>query len=279
MSEGREALGKYETSGTRAWEEDRERVMNAAKGLWGDIPHRTAYLSGYERRQPEIDALIAERDALTGRPLARAAGSDIVTEQLMPIHRDGASDITELVIERLKARREQGIATYGTTLQPRNGRDALEDALAEALDLAQYLTQAIEERGAEQPVPLAAASLEEIEVGIQDALAQEANVMGSLSSEYWSGLESGVIYGVRWREQRGGADWAELRDVGIPCELFCPQCGAQHVDAPDTEQGWDNPPHRTHKCHACGHLWRPYPVATFGVLAQRPAASAEGEHE
>lgn len=65
---------------------------------------------------------------------------------------------------------------------------------------------------------------------------------------------------------------AALRDVGIPCELFCPECGHQHVDAPEPEIGWTNPPHRTHKCHACDHLWRPYPVATFGVESTTTAA-------
>ena len=54
-------------------------------------------------------------------------------------------DITELVIADLKARRELGIRKYGTTLQAFNGRSALIDAYQEALDLAQYLRQAIEE--------------------------------------------------------------------------------------------------------------------------------------
>ncbi|HEY7061747.1 MAG TPA: hypothetical protein VII06_09720 [Chloroflexota bacterium] len=55
-------------------------------------------------------------------------------------------DITELLIARLRERRAQGIATYGGPLRPFNGRDALRDALDEALDLAAYLLQAIEER-------------------------------------------------------------------------------------------------------------------------------------
>ncbi|RQS85137.1 hypothetical protein [Burkholderia seminalis] len=69
----------------------------------------------------------------------------------------------------------------------------------------------------------------------------------------------------------------------IPMLLFCPRCGTQHVDAPETEPGrlissgpnagravapkvtWDNPPHRSHLCHACGIVWRPADVATVGV--------------
>ncbi|HWU22205.1 MAG TPA: hypothetical protein VN088_11815 [Nocardioides sp.] len=54
--------------------------------------------------------------------------------------------IQDLVIADMAARRQVGIARYGTPLQPFNGRDALQDAYEEALDLATYLRQAIEER-------------------------------------------------------------------------------------------------------------------------------------
>lgn len=50
----------------------------------------------------------------------------------------------------------------------------------------------------------------------------------------------------------------------IPMLLFCPHCGAQHVDAPSGE--WKNPPHREHLCGECGGLWRPANVNTTGVL-------------
>lgn len=53
----------------------------------------------------------------------------------------------------------------------------------------------------------------------------------------------------------------------VPMVLHCPACGAQHVDAPDSETGWTNPPHRSHLCHACGHVWRPADIATTGVVA------------
>jgi len=51
-----------------------------------------------------------------------------------------------MVIEDIRARRELGIQRYGTALQAHNGRDALRDAYEEALDLAMYLRQVIEER-------------------------------------------------------------------------------------------------------------------------------------
>lgn len=87
----------------------------------------------------------------------------------------------------------------------------------------------------------------------------------------------------------------------IPMLLFCPKCGAQHIDAEewqddphDIEQGqmraWGNPPHRSHLCHACGTIWRPADVPTTGVAsietrgkadtwsgaASHPTARAEG---
>lgn len=59
------------------------------------------------------------------------------------------SHITDLVIEDMKKRKEEGIRRYGVPLQAGNGRDALQDAYEEALDLCQYLKQAIEERSNE----------------------------------------------------------------------------------------------------------------------------------
>jgi hypothetical protein len=68
--------------------------------------------------------------------------------------------------------------------------------------------------------------------------------------------------------------------------LHCPNCGEQHIDAPKVYQcqhptcgcamtdgppcqaehnSWENPPHRSHLCHACGHIWRPADVPTNGV--------------
>jgi hypothetical protein len=49
----------------------------------------------------------------------------------------------------------------------------------------------------------------------------------------------------------------------IPMLLFCPRCGAQHIDA----ELWENPPHRSHQCHVsgCNTIWRPADVTTEGV--------------
>ncbi len=51
----------------------------------------------------------------------------------------------------------------------------------------------------------------------------------------------------------------------IPMILHCPECGHQHIDAPDPASGWTNPPHRSHLCGRCGCIWRPADVATAGV--------------
>ena len=61
-------------------------------------------------------------------------------------HGAGA-DIAGLVSADIEARAQTGAARYGERLMPYNGRDALVDAYQEALDLAMYLRQAIEERG------------------------------------------------------------------------------------------------------------------------------------
>lgn len=70
--------------------------------------------------------------------------------------------------------------------------------------------------------------------------------------------------------------------------LFCPNCNAQHIDKaePDNCQNcgenryhhyaptneckdfteWLNPPHKSHRCHSCNHVWKPFDYATNGVL-------------
>ena len=66
-------------------------------------------------------------------------------EQPHPRHNDLPA-VWDLVLADMTARDRLGSARYGTRLQPHNGRDALADAYAEALDLVVYLRQAIYER-------------------------------------------------------------------------------------------------------------------------------------
>lgn len=67
-----------------------------------------------------------------------------------PVPDTGAPSAHDLVIADLVARREFGMAKYGTALQYDNGRDHLEDAYAEVLDLAAYLRNEIERRRRER---------------------------------------------------------------------------------------------------------------------------------
>jgi len=73
--------------------------------------------------------------------------------------------------------------------------------------------------------------------------------------------------------------------VPVDMVLYCPKCGMQHIDAPESAEAyaerlhesswwelggdkpvqWTNPPHRSHLCHGCGNIWRPFDVATNGV--------------
>lgn len=86
--------------------------------------------------------------------------------------------------------------------------------------------------------------------------------------------------------------------VPINMILHCPKCGLQHVDAPDADipgqvvrdgklvsvpcvikandpSAWTNPPHRSHLCHGCGHIWRPADVPTNGVAAIKTKGKAD----
>ena len=58
-----------------------------------------------------------------------------------------------------------------------------------------------------------------------------------------------------------------LKDRPIDMLLFCPKCNAQHIDQPQPEKNWLNPPHRSHECQACRYVWRPSDVPTNGVTA------------
>lgn len=66
-------------------------------------------------------------------------------------------------------------------------------------------------------------------------------------------------------------------DAPIPMILFCPLCNYQHVDRPEPDGDWKNPPHRTHLCHNCGNLWRPADVPTTGVLKLDSGKEPKGE--
>lgn len=59
----------------------------------------------------------------------------------------------------------------------------------------------------------------------------------------------------------------------IDMVLHCPACGLQHLD--EATDAWSNPPHRSHLCLGCGHIWRPADVPTNGVRA----LGSKGQHD
>jgi hypothetical protein len=75
--------------------------------------------------------------------------------------------------------------------------------------------------------------------------------------------------------------------------LYCPNCATQHVDEarPDVCEtcggnqsnctcaaftAWLNPPHRSHRCGECNHVWRPSDVPTNGVAQLQTRGERDG---
>jgi hypothetical protein len=95
-----------------------------------------------------------------------------------------------------------------------------------------------------------------------------------------------------------------IQELKAPVDmlLFCPQCGEQHVDEanpgvceicggekddfPRNEGSlicacgnfteWLNPPHKSHRCNFCNHVWRPADVPTNGVLTTKTKGERDG---
>ena len=45
---------------------------------------------------------------------------------------------------------------------------------------------------------------------------------------------------------------ADLPALIIPAVLFCPHCGASHIDELRNGERWDRRAHTTHRCQSCG---------------------------
>lgn len=63
-----------------------------------------------------------------------------------PAPQPGKQVVGDAVLADIRQRMEVGKERYGTYLQTHNGRDALQDAYEEAMDLCMYLKQAIMEK-------------------------------------------------------------------------------------------------------------------------------------
>ena len=90
--------------------------------------------------------LAAVRAAATATQPPPKPGRGDVLAELAAMHQEvfdlGGHPTEGLLAEALRARRELGIARYGTPLQYDNGRDYRADALQEALDLYAYIVAA-----------------------------------------------------------------------------------------------------------------------------------------
>ncbi|MGW9067852.1 hypothetical protein ACWGQT_00170 [Streptomyces yangpuensis] len=84
-------------------------------------------------------------------PAAASAGSTLrLRPGDQPLPHEGGEPVQERLIGMIKERRTLGIQRYGRPLETFNGRNAVQDALDEALDLATYLTQVRMEQEARQ---------------------------------------------------------------------------------------------------------------------------------
>lgn len=120
--------------------------------------------------------------------------------------------------------------------------------------------------------------------------------------------EPGEIHtSLGWRHLNAFAAAIEAEVCAQPIDmvLHCPACGLQHIDAPDCVHDhfdvpcrnmtapedydqriaamqewerthtWTNPPHRSHLCASCGHIWRPADVPTNGVAAVKTKGKSD----
>lgn len=92
-----------------------------------------------------------------------------------------------------------------------------------------------------------------------------ATIKTLLASDYWESetpLEINSWVRKLAHTAQRALEWLE---TPIPMILHCPYCYGQHIDEPEPQIGWTNPPHRTHLCHGCKRTWRPADVETTGV--------------
>lgn len=128
---------------------------------------------------------------------------------------------------------------------------------------------------------------------IKTAMAQ-AGITPEQQEEDVQPLGWNICHRVAQAAHKAGAEgMKEIMSRPIDMVLHCPSCGMQHIDAPDQVDGaaevkteavfdtdgrhagylfdpsqkWTNPPHRSHLCSGCGHVWRPADVPTNGVVA------------
>ncbi len=69
-----------------------------------------------------------------------------------------------------------------------------------------------------------------------------------------------------------------MNTLSIDMIIVCPKCLMQHIDEPNEDIGWSNPPHRSHLClnPSCNHIFRVADVCTNGVKELKTKGSKDG---
>lgn len=101
-----------------------------------------------------------------------------------------STPIWELIVKDMQARDQLGRERYGVPLQAGNGRDSLQDAYEEALDLVAYLRTEIENRKQVQVFTVPIENLipyDEWEKSVRDQLVMAALACRELKCEIKGG--------------------------------------------------------------------------------------------
>ena len=138
--------------------------------------------------------------------------------------------------------------------------------LAYSMGIRDWYALAVARLG--KPVPQAIQKVKPIALAVADEVALAAKLFCENVSE-----DSEDIPQVELKRLNAALDkWEKNRDAAfadnpapIDMLLFCPKCNAKHIDRPQPEKNWDNPPHRSHECQFCGTVWRPSDSPTNGV--------------
>lgn len=136
------------------WEAEPSDEIRAHQVLSGRVGNSECFtVSAIPRAIAQIESVLGPRmrapegngDGVQARPVRAARAAAAAQPDPEP---NANTPIADLVIADVRARQAIGQRRYGTDLQAHNGRDALADAYQEAIDLAMYLRQALEERDA-----------------------------------------------------------------------------------------------------------------------------------
>ncbi|MFH8483150.1 hypothetical protein [Streptomyces sp. NPDC018055] len=129
----------------------------------GSPPLGTSVNRWWDRRLIELDSALTPPADEQDRPLVETLRERPGDQ---PLPTAGQESVQDALIKHIEKRRELGIQRYGTPLQTFNGRNAVRDALEEALDLATYLMQVEMEQAARQAGLREALKLHEADQGL-----------------------------------------------------------------------------------------------------------------